>query len=192
MVLKFDFASQSLDEKVRMLEQLAFRYSAILAIALISSACNTTGSPARTEAPADSVAGETAFELAGPGGAALLVPVFINGEGPFQFVLDTGATFTCVDQSLTRQLSLAEARGVMGAGATVGGSGRMRILQVDSVRVGAARAMDLLVCELDLQHTSQIGVEIQGLVGLNFLKLYRVTLDFDRNILLLQDGQAGR
>lgn len=152
-----------------------------------ATACDSTGAPARVQTPADSAAGETPFELAGPGGAALIVPVFVNGQGPFQFVLDTGATFTCVDQSIARQLSLPEARGVLGAGASIEGSGQMRIIELDSIRVGSARADDLLGCELDLQHTSQVGLEIDGLLGLNFLKSFRMTLDFGRNVLLLQE-----
>jgi predicted aspartyl protease len=163
------------------------RCCVMLVVVLAASACNPTGAPARVEAPADSASGETAFELAGPGGAALIVPVFLNGQGPFQFVLDTGATVTCVDVSLAEELSLPEARGVVGAGATVQGSGQMRIIEIDSVRVGSARVEGLLGCAIDLQHTSQIGLEIDGLLGLNFLKPFRMTLDFERSVLLLQD-----
>ena len=170
-----------------MRERYLLRCCAVLIGVSISGACETSGAPARVEVPPDSAAGETSFELAGPGGAALLVPVFINGQGPFRFVLDTGATFTCVDQALAARLSLQEAQGVLGAGATAGGAGQMRIVEIDSVRVGSARAEELLGCELDLQHTAQVGIEIEGLLGLNFLRAFRVTLDFDRNVLLLQD-----
>lgn len=45
----------------------------------LAAACQPTGAPARVEAPADSAAGEVPFDLAGPGGAALIVPVHLNG-----------------------------------------------------------------------------------------------------------------
>lgn len=157
----------------------------------IAAACGEAGAPARVDAPADSAAGEVPFQLAGPGGAALIVPVHIGGEGPFDFVLDTGATLTCVEETLSERLALSEPTGVVGAGAGVQGAGRMRLVQIDSLRVGAATAQDLLACELDLQHIGQLGLDIQGLLGLNFLRSFRVTLDFERSVVGLQDPSEG-
>jgi|GEM_PF-3917599 len=68
------------------------RYWLIALTAGALAACQEDVRPTVSSAPVDSVAGEVEFALAGPGGAALLVPVFVNGEGPFDFVLDTGAT----------------------------------------------------------------------------------------------------
>ena len=149
------------------------------------AACDP-GAAARVQAPADSAAGEVAFELAGPGGAALIVPVYLNGEGPFDFVLDTGATYTCVDQALAARLGLRERRGQIAVGAGVGGAGRVRLVAVDSMRVGAASASGLTACVIDLQALRSIGSGAQGLVGLNFLKSFRVTLDFQRNVVALR------
>ena len=143
------------------------------------------GAPSRVEAPADTAAGEVTFELAGIGGAALIVPVHINGQGPYDLVLDTGATLTCVDQELAQQLGLPERRGQLALGAGVGVAGRVRVVAVDSLRVGAARAFDLTACVLDLQQLRSISPRVQGLLGLNFLRSFRVTLDFERNVLLL-------
>jgi predicted aspartyl protease len=158
------------------------------AIALLATlaACDTPGAPATVHAPADSAAGETAFEFTGPNDAALIVPVHVNGEGPFRFVLDTGATITCVEDAVAQRLALPAARGVVGVGAGVEGTARMRLVRVDSLRVGAARAEGLTACALDLAHTAEVGVEVDGLLGLDFLRAYRVTLDFDRQVLLLQ------
>jgi hypothetical protein len=39
---------------------------------------------------------------------------------------------------------------------------------------------------IDLQPLRSIGSGAQGLVGLNFLKSFRVTLDFQRNVVALQ------
>ena len=159
-----------------------------LAAALLlwpSAGCEMGGAPARVEAPADSAAGEVAFELAGPNDAALLVPVYLNGQGPFDFVLDTGATFTCVDRDVAQRLQLPERTGALGIGAGVGGAGRIRLVRVDSLRVGASRALDVTACELDLAQVEQIGLEVDGLLGLNVLKEFRMTLDFEREVLIL-------
>ena len=157
-----------------------------LAVCALALASCDVGAPARVQAPADSAAGEVTFELAGPGGAALVVPVFINGEGPFDFVLDTGATFTCVDDALATRHGLREQTGQVAIGAGIGGAGRVRLVRMDSIRIGGASAERMTACVLDLQVLQQIGRGVQGLVGLNFLKSFRVTLDFQRNVVGLQ------
>ena len=62
----------------------------------------------------------------------------------------------------------------------------MRLVRVDSIRIGAASAERMTACVLDLQALQQIGDGVHGLVGLNFLKSFRVTLDFQRNVVGLQ------
>jgi clan AA aspartic protease (TIGR02281 family) len=161
------------------------RVTCLVAGLLVLTSCDV-GAPARVQAPVDSAAGEVAFELAGPGGAALVVPVFINGQGPFDFVLDTGATFTCVDDALAERLGLQEQRGQVAIGAGVGGAGRVRLVRMDSLRIGEARVERMTACVLDLQALRSIGTGVHGLVGLNFLKSFRVTLDFQRNVVGLQ------
>ena len=59
------------------------------------------------------------------------------------------------------------------------------LVGLDSLAVGAAKAFDLTVCTLHLAPFEQAGLRIDGLVGLNFLKAFRVTLDFERSRLLL-------
>src|ERR1700743_326263 len=39
-------------------------------------------------------------------GFAVVVPVTVNGSGPYDFMLDTGSTVTAVDRELARQLAL--------------------------------------------------------------------------------------
>lgn len=160
-------------------------------LVLALGACVETGTPDRVEIDADASEAETGGEagvpirLAGPGGAALLVPVRVNGEGPFEFVLDTGATLTCVDETLADSLALPEARGRTGVGAGVRGGGAMRLVEIDSLSVGEARARGLTGCALDLAQFRSMGLEAHGLLGLNFLTSFRVTLDFEADRLTL-------
>jgi predicted aspartyl protease len=156
----------------------------ILPSLLLLAAC-VDMEPSSVEVPADSAAGEIAFEMAGPGGAALMVPVRINGDGPYQFILDTGATVTCLDERLASSLALPEVRGVIGTAAGVGGQGDVRLVSVDSLSIGSVRAHDLQACVVDLEHLGGVGLELDGLIGLNVLSQFRVTLDFERNIVTL-------
>lgn len=125
--------------------------------------------------------GETgvALEMAGPGGAALLVPVYVNGAGPHRFVLDTGATVTCIDVALAERLSLPAERDRVGVGMGIGQeAGALQLVAFDSLRVGDATAEGLSGCALDLEQFRAMGIEVEGLLGLNFLREFRVTLDF--------------
>jgi predicted aspartyl protease len=138
---------------------------------------------------AESVPGTTgvAFELAGPGGAALMVPVHVNGSGPHRFVLDTGATMTCIDASLADRLELPEEQGRVGVGMGVGQEpGALRLVDIDSLRVGQATATGLSGCALDLEQFRAMGLEVEGLLGLNFLREFRMTLDFRTERLTLE------
>ena len=142
--------------------------------------------------PSEVRPGEVAFELAGPGGAALVVPVRINGTGPYDFVLDTGATVTSVDPQLAERLALPDVTGTIGYGGGIGGAGQVRLVEIDSLEVGTARATDLTGAVVDLAGVRSAGLDVDGLVGLNFLRSYRVTLDFERNALRLDAPQPAR
>lgn len=155
-----------------------------LLLFLACAACRPTG-PARVEAPMDSAGGEIPFRMAGPQDVAILVPVRLNGTGPYDFVLDTGATLTCLHDELADSLGLREPAGMLGYGAGVGSGGSIRLVEIDSVAVGAAQAFDLTGCVLDLAQARAIGIEADGLLGLNFLRAFRVELDFERDVLTL-------
>ncbi|PAP77790.1 hypothetical protein BSZ37_15730 [Rubrivirga marina] len=142
-----------------------------------------SGEPSRIEAPADSSG--IAFSLEGPGGAAIVVPVSINGGPERPFVLDTGATLTCLDAAVADSLDLPSRPGVRGTGAGIGGVGSVGIVQADSFRVGDVTAYDLTICTLDLSAIEGVGLEADGLVGLNFLTSFRVGLDFETQTLTL-------
>ncbi len=154
----------------------------LLGAALV--ACDRTGLPTKVSVPPDSAASEVEFHLA-PRGSAILVTAFINGHGPIDLILDTGATLTCLDDSLTHQLDLPARKGAVGVGAGVGLSGPLRLLRVDSLRVGSAAATNLTVCSLDLRSLQQVSPGARGLLGLNFLKSFRVNIDFNRRVLQL-------
>jgi hypothetical protein len=154
-------------------------------LALSGAGCEQTGAPRSVSVAADSAAGDIPFRLVGPGGAALVVAVMVNGEGPFDLILDTGATLTCLDEALARQLALPERRGMVGAGVGVGGAGRVRLHQADSLQIGPATAREILVCSLDLSAIQTLGTGARGLVGLNFLRQFHVELDFAKGILRL-------
>jgi predicted aspartyl protease len=161
--------------------------STVVVAVLSATACQVALDPAST---AVAEPGEVSFELAGPGGAALVVPVRVNGSGPYSFVLDTGATLTCVDEQLANELKLKAPVGRIGFGAGVGGAGQMRLVAIETLQVGDAKVADVTGCALDLQAIKGAGLKVRGLLGLNFLREYRVTIDFaDRRLRLEPPGE---
>jgi predicted aspartyl protease len=141
--------------------------------------------PSQVGEPSETSPGEVRFELAPPNDAAIIVPVKINGKGPYKFVLDTGATFTCVDAKLIEELKLPDWKGQFGVAVITPGEGSVRLVSVDSLEVGEAKATKLQACSIDLQQMQRMGLDVKGLVGLNFLKSYRVSIDFEKRTLRL-------
>ena len=154
----------------------------ILAVVALAACVQVGSTP---PPPAVTGAGEIPFTLEGAGGAAIVVPVKINGQGPYQLVLDTGATFTCLDQSIVKTLDLPTPTGMVGRGATVGSSGAISLHRIDTLTIGDVTAKGLTACALDLRNVNEMGLEVDGLLGLNVLKSFKVGLDFGRNVLTL-------
>jgi len=160
----------------------------VIGLAVLLAGCRgEMGTADRVEIAGDTGETGVSFELAGPGGAALLVPVHVNGSGPFGFVLDTGATMTCIDRALANRLGLPEIQGQMGVGMGIGQEpGALQLVAIDSLRVGDATATGLTSCALELEQFRAMGLEVEGLLGLNYLREFRVTLDFAGERLTLE------
>ncbi len=160
----------------------------ILLLVLLALGCGVP-SVVSPGSPSETAPGEVKFAMAGPNKAAIIVRVKINGQGPYDFVLDTGATFTCVDQQLAEELKLPNWSGSPGSIVMSGGEGQIGFVEIDKLEVGdTASATDLVACKLDLSRMQPPGFSMKGLLGLNFLKSYRMTIDFERNSLRLEKG----
>jgi clan AA aspartic protease (TIGR02281 family) len=126
------------------------------------------------------------FRLAHPSHPLVVVPAFVNGEGPFDFVVDTGASSTVLSADLARKLglSLEAIPDLTGAG----GGARAWRAQLESLRIGAARHQALSAAVVDfLESFSQtLGVQLHGIVGYNFLRHFRVTFNYPAEILRLE------
>jgi predicted aspartyl protease len=117
------------------------------------------------------------FRLAGGAQPLILLPVHVNDRGPFDFILDTGAGTSLLSSELARQL---EAK-VIGSkeGESAGGKVSVSLAKVDSIAVGETKLRDVDVGIVDLAQIGKtIGVKIDGDLGYNFLKHFRVTIDY--------------
>jgi predicted aspartyl protease len=135
------------------------------------------------------------FRLAGGIQPLILLPVEANGEGPFEFILDTGAGTSLLSSELAGQLKTK----VLGSkeGQSAGGAVSISLGQLDSIAVGSAKVENVDVGIVDLSHIGKaVGAKIDGDLGYNFLKHFRITLDYRSNELRLDDPKrceaAGR
>src|SRR3954449_3865064 len=92
------------------------------------------------------------FRLAGGAQPLILLPVRVNGEGPFEFILDTGAGTSLLGTELAQRLEV-KPTGTKEA-QTAGGKVAVGLAQVDSVSLGEMNAKNLDVAIVDLR---QIG-----------------------------------
>jgi predicted aspartyl protease len=120
------------------------------------------------------------FSLAKPDKPLIILETIVDNEGPFRFVLDTGAGATVITPALAEKLNIESDRGQAPRRATgAGGSLDVRLGRVKSIRVGETRVEDLAVVIMDLTGIGQaIEMEIDGIIGYNFLKTFRVSIDY--------------
>jgi len=134
------------------------------------------GSPAVTEVP---------LRLASPAKPLILVDVYANGSGPFQFAIDTGTSTTAMTPELAKQLGVANSP--IGAATTGGAHVDVAAGVLNSFQVGSARIdnMNVVVADFFTMLSNAIGTKLDGIVGYNFLRNYKVALDYPNERLSL-------
>jgi predicted aspartyl protease len=141
---------------------------------------------------------ELKFRYAGPKLPLILIPTKINGQGPFDFILDTGNAAGVpflVSQRLAGRLGVKTAETALpGTFAVGGGQAKVFRGEVESVGLGdlTLGSSPIGVCEALDNLGARIGVKLDGNVGYGFLKDFRLTIDYPRSVLKLDGtGEAG-
>lgn len=129
---------------------------------------------------------EIPFQAAHAENPLVVVPVFVNEKGPYDFALDTGASSTVISLELAAEFGLATEKIPQLTGG--GGNVTAARVQLRSLAVGAVRQENLTAAASDFltQLNAALGSKLQGIVGYNFLRHYRVTLDYPRAALSLE------
>jgi hypothetical protein len=108
--------------------------------------------------------------------------VFLNGRGPYRFVLDTGGQTNQVEESLAQKIGLArtfQVKMATAAGVIPVAGGR-----VAEVSLGSASAsnQEFVFTTLDGPHV--LSAEIKGVLGQEFLAHFDYLLDFAKHRLV--------
>ncbi len=123
-------------------------------------------------------------------GHQMIVPVSINHAGPFSFLLDTGTQMTMVDPALAAALHL-ETTGKAEV-ASVGMQAAASFAQADLVEAGSHSVANQKVLVYDLANLQATGLNIQGVLGEDFLEQFDMLIDNGHSLLCLDDSAAMR
>jgi len=121
-------------------------------------------------------------------GALIVVSLTVNGVGPFDFMVDTGAQITTVDEQLGAKLGLKTdgSTGVSG----VASFGRKAFTRLGQMEIDGHRVEDVLAVIDNLAQLQAADGRIRGIVGEDFLAHFDLLIDNDRRMLCLDETGA--
>jgi clan AA aspartic protease (TIGR02281 family) len=118
-------------------------------------------------------------------GGSALVAARVNGEPVGVFILDTGASYTSVSTTVANRLGIATSGNSTVRLATASGVIQAPLAVLDEVDVGGAVARHVPVVVHDLPGMPS---NVAGLLGMSFLERFRVNLDINSSLLILESG----
>jgi Aspartyl protease len=122
-------------------------------------------------------------------GGRAVVSVHINGKGPFQFILDTGAGGTVVNQELARELGLPDKgqtlAGRPGASAPV----PAMVTRIDQLELGEAQVSGLFAVSLDLSTVLTGSHAPRGVLSAASFPGLLITFDYPEKRVELRTGE---
>jgi len=113
----------------------------------------------------------------------LTVEVMLNGLGPFQFIVDSGAGRSVLSETLADRLALAQGPNILVHG--ISGSIIARTAKVAQLLVGDARLSDV---NLPVLPPERVGAD--GLLGVDILEGRNVIMDFRRRKLEVRRSRS--
>jgi predicted aspartyl protease len=138
-----------------------------------ASAAQPPASPAKAD-PSDMLfASPTQADRAG----RIVVPVFINGKGPFRFLVDTGADGSMISQPLVRMLGLTSNHTSDERVQGTTGIERLPCVRIDEMRIGSIVKHNVRMPV----SPSPVLTGLGGILGMAGFGPVRVVVDFHSN-----------
>jgi hypothetical protein len=117
-------------------------------------------------------------------GTLVAVSLTAGAEGPFDFVLDTGADTTIVDPSISARLSLVSVGRVQQT--TLASVQTLTRGIVPTLGAGAAQAENVPVIVQDLGELRKMDSRIVGVAGQNYLSHFNYLLDYQKHVVRIE------
>jgi hypothetical protein len=116
----------------------------------------------------------------------ITIPITINGEGPYPFVLDTGAGGTVVTFEFAEKLGLKPTDGMMVKAKGIGGESDAFMSFVDEFASSNFKLGNFRLIAMDLDKASKRpGIIKYGVLGYNFLQNFELIIDYPNKLLAL-------
>jgi predicted aspartyl protease len=123
----------------------------------------------------------------------MIIPVYVNGKGPFDFVLDTGVgPMIITDPSIIDSLNFSQLRKIKVSG-----------LGIETVEAYVSQSLDVKVGNATIEHiptailkedlfnlSGHLGLKIYGLLGYSFFNSFIVDVRYGENRLIIYDHDA--
>lgn len=117
------------------------------------------------------------------GATLVLLPVMINGKGPFTFALDTGASTSLIDQPLAQQLDLPQ-NGTPQPIAGVSGKEQATPVKIGNWSIGKKIKLPSSTVSSASLFASQRSAGLQGLIGSDiWMQFGKITIDYNAQTL---------
>jgi hypothetical protein len=112
----------------------------------------------------------------------VVVPVLLDGKGPYRFVLDTGSNGTAILEDVARQFAF----GVVGRTQVITPTGleTRSAVRLGRLSVGPVGADGLIATVIAKPRAAVIDRNVVGILGQNFLSQHDYTLDYKRKRLV--------
>jgi len=113
----------------------------------------------------------------------VVLPVTINNDGPYRFLLDTGASNTILSAVVADSLGIPTGRNDMLL-LTAGGNLPVSVRTLDTLQVGAARLekVEIAVANFPLMKT----LNVDGVLGGDYLRQFKVSIDYDNKLVEIE------
>lgn len=124
----------------------------------------------------------------------IIVPVEVNGRGPYSFVLDTGAMgHGRVAPALVSELGLPVIGDARAADGTLKNTRRVDLVRIDSLRVGDATFRGLVAASVAMKRPPPAPdapppIERQGILGFGLFQDVLLTIDYPNSQLVIRRG----
>ncbi len=112
----------------------------------------------------------------------LSVPVDIDGQGPFRFIVDSGADRSVIGAALAQRLALPTGNPVLLQG--MGGPSTVATVHIERLKLGTSEIPGITAPALD-----EANLGAQGLIGIDALAEQRLMLDFEAHTITVQDAR---
>jgi gag-polyprotein putative aspartyl protease len=114
------------------------------------------------------------------------ISIMINGSGPYEFMVDTGAQITVVDPALARELKL-EFKGSLNI-VTVASHVDAPLVSAAVVEIGPVSVHDIRMAVEDLGSIQAEYPGLRGILGNNFLSRFDLLIDNGHRMLCFDDS----